>query len=237
MTTDAQLLHVHEDMKETCCAFINQVINCRLAMLGAFAGLTAELASGKSIIEQYRCVSLRVALQFRPSAVPVHALFPLLPSEFCLVAPHWFQVACCLAKLPSQTAHTNCTNGCSTRGRFFCRIAPGPIAGVFLLFAVASLIPIAKGVPRKGAAEFGSPLTFMTPNLEVNVGASVSFILCCCLLSSTSAMAAITLAVFCNSNPLVVRACRSHCHAGHRRHHPHGDDHWPRCAVELVESV
>lgn len=80
-----------------------EVINCRLAMLGAFAGLTAELASGKSIIEQYR-------------------------------------------------------------------MAPGPIAGVFLLFAVASLIPIAKGVPRKGAAEFGSPLTFLTPNLEVNVG-------------------------------------------------------------------
>lgn len=80
-----------------------EVINCRLAMLGAFAGLTAELASGKSIIEQYR-------------------------------------------------------------------IAPLPIAGVFLLFAIASLIPIAKGVPRKGAAEFGSPLTFLTPTLEVNVG-------------------------------------------------------------------
>jgi hypothetical protein len=31
-------------------------------------------------------------------------------------------------------------------------------------------IPIAKGVPRKGAAEFGSPLTFLTPTLEVNVG-------------------------------------------------------------------
>jgi hypothetical protein len=25
-------------------------------------------------------------------------------------------------------------------------------------------------VPRKGAAEFGSPLTFLTPTLEVNVG-------------------------------------------------------------------
>jgi hypothetical protein len=35
---------------------LSQVINCRLAMLGAFAGLTAELASGKSIIEQYRWV-------------------------------------------------------------------------------------------------------------------------------------------------------------------------------------
>jgi hypothetical protein len=80
-----------------------EVINCRLAMLGAFAGLTAELASGKSIIEQYR-------------------------------------------------------------------IAPLPIAGVFLLFAVASLIPIAKGVPRQGAKEFGSPLTFLTSDLEVNVG-------------------------------------------------------------------
>lgn len=80
-----------------------EVINCRLAMLGAFAGLTAELTSGKSIIEQYR-------------------------------------------------------------------IAPVPIAAVFLLFAVASLIPIAKGVPRKGAKEFGSPLTFLTPDLEVNVG-------------------------------------------------------------------
>ncbi len=31
-----------------------EIINCRLAMLGAFAGLTAELATGRSIIEQYR---------------------------------------------------------------------------------------------------------------------------------------------------------------------------------------
>lgn len=80
-----------------------EIINCRLAMLGAFAGLTAELFTGKSIIEQYR-------------------------------------------------------------------MAPLPIALTFLLFAVASLIPIAKGVPRKGAKEFGSPLTFLTSDLEVTVG-------------------------------------------------------------------
>lgn len=80
-----------------------EIINCRLAMLGAFAGLTAELTSGKSIIEQYR-------------------------------------------------------------------MAPGPIAAVFLLFIVASLIPISKGLARKGAADFGSPFGFLTSELEVNVG-------------------------------------------------------------------
>ena len=45
-----------------------------------------------------------------------------------------------------------------------------PIAATFLLFAVASLVPIAKGVPRKGAKEFGSPLTFLTSDREVTVG-------------------------------------------------------------------
>jgi len=80
-----------------------EIINCRLAMLGAFAGLTAELATGRSIAEQFS-------------------------------------------------------------------MATGPIAFTFLLFTVASMVPISKGIPRKGAKEFGSPLTFLTSDLEVTVG-------------------------------------------------------------------
>lgn len=51
-----------------------------------------------------------------------------------------------------------------------CSAATGPIAFTFLLFTVASMVPISKGIPRKGAKEFGSPLTFLTSDLEVTVG-------------------------------------------------------------------
>ena len=34
--------------------------------------------------------------------------------------------------------------------------APLPIAGVFVLFTIATAIPITKGVPRKGTALFSS---------------------------------------------------------------------------------
>lgn len=44
---------------------------------------------------------------------------------------------------------------------------PGPIIATFVLFSVASLIPILKGVPRKGGAAWGG-LPQFTPDAEVN---------------------------------------------------------------------
>jgi len=44
--------------------------------------------------------------------------------------------------------------------------APGPIAATFLLFIVASLIPILKGVPRKGGKEWGG-IPWFTPDREI----------------------------------------------------------------------
>lgn len=80
-------------------------------MLGAFAGLTAELASGKSIIEQYRCEA----------------------QEYLFI---W-----CSKRLACSCTGCHAQNiECMTS--MPCRMAPGPIAGVFLLFAVASLIPV-----------------------------------------------------------------------------------------------
>jgi hypothetical protein len=48
--------------------------------------------------------------------------------------------------------------------------SPGPIAGVFLLFIVATLIPILRGVPRKGGAEWSFGLPQFTPNAELVIG-------------------------------------------------------------------
>jgi len=46
------------------------------------------------------------------------------------------------------------------------KIAPLPIAATFLLFSVASLIPISKGVPRKGGKDWGG-LPQFTPDAEL----------------------------------------------------------------------
>lgn len=49
------------------------------------------------------------------------------------------------------------------------KIAPLPIAGVFLLFIVASLVPISKGIPRSGGAKWGGLAAF-TPDAEIIIG-------------------------------------------------------------------
>lgn len=46
---------------------------------------------------------------------------------------------------------------------------PGPIIGTFVLFSVASLIPILKGVPRRGGKYWGG-LPQFTPDAEITVG-------------------------------------------------------------------
>lgn len=46
------------------------------------------------------------------------------------------------------------------------KIAPLPIAATFLLFTVASLVPISKGVPRKGGKDWGG-LPQFTPDAEL----------------------------------------------------------------------
>jgi len=46
------------------------------------------------------------------------------------------------------------------------KLAPLPIAATFLLFTVASLVPISKGVPRKGGKDWGG-LPQFTPDAEL----------------------------------------------------------------------
>jgi hypothetical protein len=75
----------------SCAPLSPQVINCRLAMLGAFAGLTAELASGKSIIEQYRWASHHRSAASQGSNSPLGhtcctVLSPCDPVVRCLCA-------------------------------------------------------------------------------------------------------------------------------------------------------
>jgi len=48
------------------------------------------------------------------------------------------------------------------------RTAPGPIAATFLLIIVASLIPIVKGVPRKGGAAWGGLKAFTSDAELIN---------------------------------------------------------------------
>lgn len=47
--------------------------------------------------------------------------------------------------------------------------APVPIIGTFVLFSVASLIPMLKGVPRYGGGHWGG-LEQFTPDAEITVG-------------------------------------------------------------------
>lgn len=79
-----------------------EVINSRLAMLGATAAIAAELSTHTTVFEQF-------------------------------------------AK------------------------TPGPIIGVFVLFSIASLIPMLKGVPRYGGEKWGSLKAF-SPDAEILVG-------------------------------------------------------------------